>query len=139
MSLTKKIAHNTIIQIAGKIISTILGLFALALITRYLGRGGFGEYTTIVTFLTFFATIADFGLTLVTVQMISARGAEENKLLNNIFGLRLVSIIIVLLFAPLTISFFPYSPAVKLGVLIAFASFIFPALNQVIIGLFQKN
>lgn len=139
MSLTKKIAHNTIIQIAGKIISTILGLFALALITRYLGRGGFGEYTTIVTFLTFFATIADFGLTLVTVQMISARGAEENKLLNNIFGLRLVSIIIVLLFAPLTISFFPYSPAVKLGVLIAFASFIFPALNQVIIGLFQKK
>jgi len=139
MSLAKKIAHNTIIQIAGKIISTILGLLALALIARYLGRGGFGEYTTVLTFLTFFAVIADFGLTLVTVQMISVRGSDENKILNNIFGLRLVSIVTILLLAPLIVSFFPYSPAVKLGIVIALASFIFPALNQIIIGLFQKK
>lgn len=139
MSLAKKIAHNTIIQIAGKVVSTIIGLLALAFITRYLGRTGFGEYTTVLTFLTFFAVIADFGLTLVTVQMISVRGADENKLLNNIFGLRLVSIIAILLLAPLAVSLFPYSAAVKAGVLIALASFIFPALNQVIIGLFQKR
>ena len=139
MSLAKKVAHNTIIQIAGKVVSTVLGLLALAFITRYLGKSGFGEYTTVLTFLTFFAVIADFGLTLVTVQLISARGADENRILNNIFGLRLVSIIAVLLLAPLTLSFFPYGSAVKIGVLIALASFIFPALNQVIIGLFQKK
>ena len=112
MSLAKKVAHNTIIQIAGKAVSTVLGLLALAFITRYLGRTGFGEYTTVLTFLTFFAVIADFGLTLVTVQMISVRGADENKILNNIFGLRLASIIIVLLLAPLTVSLFPYSAAI---------------------------
>lgn len=139
MSLAKKVAHNTLIQIAGKAVSTVLGLLALAFITRYLGRTGFGEYTTALTFLTFFAVIADFGLTLVTVQMISARGADENKILNNIFGLRLVSIIAVLLLAPLTVGFFPYSVAVKTGILIALASFVFPALNQVLIGLFQKR
>ena len=139
MSLVKKVAHNTIIQIAGKIISTILGLLALAFITRYLGRGGFGEYTTVLTFLTFFAGIADFGLTLVTVQMICARGADESKILNNIFGLRLVSIIAIITLAPIAVYFFPYSPAIKIGVIIAFASFIFPALNQVIVGLLQKK
>lgn len=139
MSLAKRVAHNTIIQIAGKIVSTILGLLALAFITRYLGRTGFGEYTTVLTFLTFFAVIADFGLTLVTVQMISARGNEENKILNNIFSLRLISIIAVLGLAPLTMVFFPYSQAIKIGVLVALASFIFPALNQVIIGLLQKK
>ncbi len=139
MSLAKKVAHNTIIQIAGKAVSTVLGLLALAFITRYLGRSGFGEYTTALTFLTFFAVIADFGLTLVTVQMISLRGADENKILNNIFGLRLVSIIAVLLLSPLAVTFFPYSAAVKTGILIALASFIFPALNQVLIGLFQKR
>ncbi|MCX6794726.1 MAG: flippase [Candidatus Falkowbacteria bacterium] len=139
MSLAKRVAHNTIIQIAGKIISTVLGLLALAFITRYLGRTGFGEYTTVLTFLTFFAVIADFGLTLVTVQMISARGNEENKILNNIFSLRLISIIAVLGLAPLIVIFFPYSQAIKIGVLVALASFIFPALNQVIIGLFQKK
>ena len=108
MNLTRKVAHNTFIQIVGKIISTFLGLLAIALITRYLGRDGFGEYTTVITFLTFFAVAADFGLTLVTVQMISGHDAEENKILNNLFGLRLVSALLFLLLAPLTISFFPY-------------------------------
>jgi len=139
MSLAKKIAHNTLIQIAGKIVSTVLGLFSLALITRYLGQTGFGEYTTVTTFLTFFAVIADLGLTLITVQMISGEKSEENKILNNLFSLRLVSALIFIGIAPLTVMFFPYSISVKIGVLIAAASFIFPALNQVIIGLFQKK
>ena len=86
MSLSAKIAHNTLIQVVGKVISTLLGLFSLALITRYLGPNGFGEYTTITTFLTFFAVLADFGLTLVTTQMISHKSEDEKKLLNNLFG-----------------------------------------------------
>lgn len=139
MNLTKRVAHNTLIQIGGKIISTVLGLLAIALITRYLGRDGFGEYTTVITFLTFFAVASDFGLTLVTVQMISGRGVEENKILNNLLGLRLISALFFLLLAPLTISFFPYSAAVKFGVIITFISFLFPALNQILIGLFQKK
>ncbi len=139
MSLAKKIAHNTLIQIAGKIISTVIGLFSLALITRYLGQTGFGEYTTIITFLTFFAVIADLGLTLITVQMISGERADENKILNNLFSLRFVSALIFLGLAPLTVVFFPYSAAVKLGVMIAAVSFVFPALNQVLVGLFQKK
>lgn len=139
MSLAKKIAHNTLIQIAGKIISTILGLFSLALITRYLGQTGFGEYTTIITFLTFFAVIADLGLTLITVQMISGERSDENKILNNLFSLRFVSALIFLGLAPLTVIFFPYSVSVKIGVMITAVSFVFPALNQVLVGLFQKK
>jgi len=141
MSLTKKIAKNTIIQIFGKIISTILGLFALALITRYLGPAGFGEYTTVNTFLTFFAVIADLGLTLVTVQMISGRRdkSEENKIINNLFSLRLVSAVIFLAAAPIVVLLFPYSPEIRLGVLITTGAFLFPALNQIIIGLLQKK
>lgn len=139
MSLAKRVAHNTIIQVIGKGTSTVLGLFALALITRYLGPEGYGEYTTITTFLTFFATIADLGLTLVTVQMISGRHDDENKILNNLFSIRLFSALLLLLIAPLVVFSFPYSQTVKIGVLITAAAFLFPALNQIIIGLFQKR
>jgi len=139
MSLAKKVAHNTAIQIIGKIISTVLGLFSIALITRYLGRSGFGEYTTIITFLTFFAVAADFGLTLVTVQMLSDRSLPENKILNNLFSLRLVSSLAFLILAPLTVFFSPYSPAIKIGISLTFISFLFPALNQILIGLFQTK
>lgn len=139
MSLGKKIAKNTIAQIIGKAASTLLGLFSLALITRYLGPKGFGDYTTIITFLGFFAVFADFGLTLITVQFISDKKYEEGKVLNNLFALRLVSVIAFMILAPVVSLAFPYSQELRLGMIIALASFIFPALNQVIIGLLQKR
>jgi len=139
MSLAKKVAHNIIVQVGGKIISVILGLWALVLITRLLGPNGFGEYTTIMTYLSFFAVIADLGLTLVTVQMVSGRDNDESKILNNLFGLRLVSILLLLVWAPIIIIWLPYSPAIKIGVAISLAAFFFPALNQIIVGFFQKR
>ena len=139
MNLSSKIAYNTIIQLVGKVISTILGLISLAMMARYLGQAGFGLYITIITYVSFFAIIADLGLTLVTVQMISRPEVEENKVLNNLFGLRLISIIIFLGLAPIISIFLPYPSFIKIGIIIAALSFLFPALNQVLIGLFQKK
>ncbi|PIR12939.1 hypothetical protein COV49_03800 [Candidatus Falkowbacteria bacterium CG11_big_fil_rev_8_21_14_0_20_39_10] len=139
MNLSAKVAYNTIIQMVSKIISTVFGLIAVAIMTRYLGQAGFGQYTTIVTFLSFFGIIADLGLTLVTVQMISQPSINQEKVLGNLFGLRLASAVIFLGLAPLTIVFFPYEPIIKLGVAITALSFFFIALNQILVGLFQKE
>ncbi|MBU4205153.1 flippase [Patescibacteria group bacterium] len=139
MRLSTKIAYNTIIQIVSKVISTALALAAVAIITRQLGQTGFGEYTTVVTYLSFFAIAADLGLTLITVQMISKPDIDEDYVLGNLFGLRLVSALIFLAPAPLIAVFFPYSAAMKMGIIIASFSFLFIALNQVLVGVFQKN
>jgi O-antigen/teichoic acid export membrane protein len=139
MQLSTKVAYNTIIQAFSKTISTALGLVGIAVITRYLGQTGFGEYTTIITFISFFAVIADFGLTLVTIQMISQPGADEDKILGNLFALRLFTALFCLGIAPLLVLFFPYSYIIKTGVLIASAAFLFNALCQILVGLFQKR
>lgn len=139
MKLSTKIAYNTIIQIASKVVSTALGLFTIAIITRHLGALGFGQYTTALTFLSFFAIIADLGLTLVTVQMISREGAQEDVVLGNLLALRLVSALFFLGLAPLAVLLFPYEPIVKISVLVAAFSFLFVALNQILVGLFQKH
>ena len=138
MKLSTKVAYNTIIQFISKVIATGLGLIAIAVITRDLGQEGFGEYTTAMTFLSFFGIIADLGLTLVTVQMISRPGVNEQKMLSNLLSLRLVSALIFLGLAPVIVLFFPYSANIKLAVTIATASFFFIALNQILVGLFQK-
>jgi len=139
MRLSTKIAYNTIIQIISKVLSIILGLISIAIITRHLGQNGFGQYTTIITFLSFFGIIADLGLTLVTIQIISKPGIDQNKALGNLLGLRLISAIIFLGLAPIVVLLFPYSAEVKTGVAIASFSFLFIALNQVLVGLFQKK
>lgn len=142
MSLTRKIALNTIIQIVGKILSTIVGLITVALMARYLGREGFGGYTTIIAFLQIFGILVDFGLTLMTVQMISERGDDRrynDKVLSNIFTLRLISAVLFLGAAPLVAILFPYPTIVKWGIALTSLSFLFISLNQLITGVFQKN
>lgn len=139
MQLATKIAYNTLVQFGSKIITTGLSLVAIAAMTRYLGQTGFGQYTTIITFLSFFAILADFGLTLVTAQLISRPGADEEKILGNLLAWRLVSALLFLGLAPIAVLFFPYSAEVKTGVAIAAGSFIFIALNQVLVGFFQKR
>lgn len=139
MRLSTKVAYNTIVQIASKFLATLLGLAGIAIMTRYLGQTGFGQYTIIITFLSFFGILADFGLTLVTVQMISRPGIDQDKILSNLFSLRLLSAIIFLGLAPLAVFFFPYDPIIKMGVAVTALSFFFVALNQILVGVFQKN
>lgn len=139
MSLTRKIAHNTIIQTVGKFISVFLGIVALGIMTRYLGPEGFGQYTIVVAFLQFFAILADMGLMLITVQMISRPDIDEQKVLSNIFTLRFFSSIAFLSLAPIVVIFFPYPPIVKLAISIFTMAFFLLSLIQVLTGLFQKK
>lgn len=139
MNLKKQIFNNTLVQVIGKVLATTLNLFAFAIMTRELGQNGFGEYTTVITFLSFFAILADLGLTLVTVQMLGEAEDNENRILGNLFGLRLLSSLLFISLAPIIVIFFDYSNGVKMGVLIAAASFLFTSLNQIMVGLFQNR
>lgn len=139
MSITSKIAKNTLFQAFGKILSSLCSLGAIVLITRYLGPGLFGEYSTSIAFLQIFGILVDLGLTLVTVQMISEKGANIKKILDNLFSFRILSAFFFMALAPLAVVFFPYPGIVKIGVLVGAVAFFFNAVNQVLIGLFQKE
>ncbi len=139
MSLTRQVAHNTIYQAIGKIIATVLGVVAIALMTRYLGQEGFGQYTTIIAFLQFFGIMVDMGLTLITVQMIAQPEADQEKIIGNMFALRFFSALIFLSLAPLVALMTPYPAIIKLGIALTTFHFFFISLTQVLIGLFQKH
>lgn len=139
MSIASKIAKNTLFQASGKILSSLCSLFAVALITRYLGPALFGEYSTSIAFLQVFGILVDLGLTLVTVSMISEKDANTKKILDNLFSFRILSAFFFMALAPVAVIFFPYPGIVKIGVLVGAGAFFFNAVNQVLIGLFQKE
>lgn len=140
MQLSTKIAYNTIIQIVNKILVTLLALVVFGIITRELGIEGFGTYTTIITFLSFFGIMADLGLTLVSSQMLSqSKQDDEKEILGNLLTFRLVTAILFLGVAPLAVFLFPYTQEIKYGVAITTLAFLFIALNQVLVGFFQKQ
>lgn len=139
MFIARKIAYNVLVSSVSKVLSTVLALVAIGFITRYLGKEGFGNYATVLAFLSFFAAVADLGLYAIATREISREGADEEKILGNIFSIRIISSIIICLFSPVISYFFDYPAEVKRGILIVAASFIFSSGYQILNGIFQKN
>lgn len=139
MSLNRKIAHNSIIHLTGKIVSLILGLVAVMIMTRYLGQEQFGYYYTVIAFLQFFGILVDFGLTLTTVQMISDTKRDISKVMNSLMSFRFITALGFLALAPIIVWLFPYNIYIKLGVLITVGSFFCITLIQTLTGVFQQK
>ncbi len=139
MEETRKLAHNTIIQILGKGLTITFALVGFGLTTRHLGQEGFGFLVTIYAFLTIFGILVDLGLQMTTTQLISNPKEDESKILSNALTIRLIASIIFLSIAPIVVLFFPYPSIVKIGVAVAAVGFLFNSLTATITSLFQKH
>ncbi|OGI24922.1 MAG: hypothetical protein A3J76_00200 [Candidatus Moranbacteria bacterium RBG_13_45_13] len=139
MSLPRRIAYNAIFTSAAKIGGTVLALVGIGLITRYLGKEGFGDYSTVLAFFAFFSAISDLGLYAISTREISRPGSDEKNILGNVFAIRLVVSFLILAVSPILVFFFPYSAGVKMGIVIAALAYVFSSGYSVLIGLFQKR
>src|SRR3989344_2387354 len=124
-SLGQKIASNTLISVVGRIASGALGLIAVALISRYLGREGFGEYSIILIFLYIVLAVSDLGLYSILSREISKIENNENKIISSIFGLRILSALLFFVVSFVVLYFLPYSKDIKIGILVASPGFLF--------------
>lgn len=141
MSTANKIFTNTLWQVIIRVVNVLIGVFSLALITRMLGQTGFGYYTTIFAFVQIFAILADLGLYMAMLREISTVKDKlvENRIINNIFTIRLVSSVVMLLLIPLAIQFFPYSQIVKTGAIFFMGTFFFQTLITTLTAVFSKK
>lgn len=139
MSRTAKIAKNTLVQVVGRTLGTILGILTLGVMTRYLGAEGYGKFTTVTTFLQFFGVLVDFGLSLTTLSMLSEHEDDRDRVASNMLTLRIISAAVFFGFAPLLVLAFPYSADVKSAVAVGAASFFFLAVNQILTAALQKE
>ena len=139
MSLTSRIAHNTLIQLISKILSTGIGILVVGMLTRYLGAEGYGHYTTVIAFLQIFSIILDLGLYIIFVKKISEPNANVDHITSNVFTIRLLSAVFFLGLAPLVALFFPYPGIVRVGIALTSLSYLCITLNQVLTGLFQRR
>jgi O-antigen/teichoic acid export membrane protein len=138
-SLPRKIAYNVIFSSIAKVAGTVLALVGIGFITRYLGKDGFGDYSTVLAFFAFFSALADLGLYSISTREISRPGSDERKILGNVFTIRIAVSLFILIISPILVVFFPYSPAVKTGIIISALAYFFSSSYSVLIGLFQKR
>ncbi|MDD3284877.1 MAG: flippase [Patescibacteria group bacterium] len=139
MFSTKKIAYNTIVQIIGKSINILIGVLAISYLTRYLSPSGFGQYTTVLTFLQMFSIFLDFGLYIVLLQELGKPDVDKDKCFSNILTLRIISGLSFFVIAPLIGFLFPYPMMIKFGILVVSIAFFFNSMIQVYVSIFQKE
>lgn len=135
----QKIAYNVVFSSAAKVLSVGLALVSIGFITRYLGTEGFGEYSTVVAFLSFFAALLDLGLNSISTREISRKEEETEKIIGNILSLRIVSSLVAFLIVPFIFLLFPYPAEVKRGIAIIAASFFLSSTYQILNGVFQRS
>jgi O-antigen/teichoic acid export membrane protein len=139
MTLIRKVAYNVIISAVSKVLSTVLALISIGFITRHLGKEGFGEYTTALAFFALFVALADLGLNTLSTREISKKGADEVRIMGNVFGLRLVISGAMVVISSFLIFFLPYSQDIKIGILFSLLAFFFSSSYTIFNGIFQKN
>lgn len=139
MSLTKKIAYNTIIQIIGRVFSIFFGVVTVGIITRHLGVAGYGMYTKVFTFFQIFGVILDLGLYNVTLKYISHENDENSEIIvNKILTLRLL-LNLLFLITPFFCLFLNYEPVVKQSIFIFSFAYLLSGVTQVLSVLLQKK
>lgn len=138
MNTKQRVFYNTVVQVVGKILTTLILFAALYLLTRYLGVSGYGDYTVITTYLGFFGIILDMGLYLIIMREVS-QGMDAGKLVGNLIVLKLILATFILPLAFLISFLLPYSMLLRFGILIGSLFILFVTLNQIVVAIFGAN
>jgi O-antigen/teichoic acid export membrane protein len=88
MSLTRKIALNTAVNLAGQGASYLLGAVSMILTMRYLGPETFGSYSLVMVFVGIVGGLAELGGQIILVREINQRPAESSKIIGNFILLK---------------------------------------------------
>lgn len=139
MASIKALASNYTIQLIGKILAVFFGLLTVGIMTRALGKTGYGEFTTAMTFLSIFGVIVEFGLTLTLVQMIAGDGAREKQIVRSMLGFRMTSGLFFYMLAPVIILAFAFPGDINKAVALGAIGFYFMSSAGMLIGVFQKH
>lgn len=137
--LTRAIAGNMIAMAAGKAVAALLGLGTVALFTRHLGPDGFGQYRTVLAYLSLAALVADLGLYFVVLRDISRDGADRSRIVGNALALRLTAALLILIAAVFFSWLLPYDRVVKIGLLAGILGFAAMSGHWVLLALFHHR
>lgn len=138
MSTHRKIIQETIIQFGGRFISVLLSVVALGLITRLLGPEEFGVYGTALAYLQFFAILMDFGLTVVTLDLLAKESEQtRGEFMGSLLVLRGITSVGMIALSLVLLQWFGYPDHTNQAVYAAALLFVFYSFQQVFTSIFQ--
>ena len=137
MNVARKIGANMAAAVGGKAIIAVTGVATVAIMTRQLGVTDYGILRTALTYVLFPATFANLGLNYIMLREVAIDTARADRIVSAALGLRLVAGALFLA-AGLGITFLiPWSPLVRLTILIASVGMLAYIGNEIVTGVLQ--
>ena len=88
MQLSRRIAINSGTLFIGKIASSLFSLVVSVSLARYLGTAGYGNYSIVFAYLSFFQILSGLGIDAIIIREISRTPEREDEVLGNAFLLK---------------------------------------------------
>jgi O-antigen/teichoic acid export membrane protein len=141
MNLRFLVAHNFLMQLLGKFITAGTTFLITILLARSYKASGYGDFTTMMTYVSVFYLLVDFGLNAAFLK--KSHGEETtHSLFASLLTLRGI-ISLVLMFVALSILVFiqtpGFSPAVRVGIIVLLPTILTQGLVTTFNALFQKE
>jgi len=90
VNLSQKVAVNTALLVASRIVVAAAGLAGVAVATRYLGPREFGQLTVAIVFVSVFGFATDFGVYTVVAREVAKHPEDRDRLVANAFVIGLL-------------------------------------------------
>ncbi len=138
--LARRVAFNTVVQFVGRIAGALIAILSTRIITHALGVAGYGRYTSIFAYITFFGAIADFGFFWYLVREVAKDKENTETITANVMTLRLLFALLVLIVGSIIAFAIPnYDQTVRIGIILLAASMVWVTMSNTLIGVFQAN
>ncbi len=139
MNTAKKIATNASFILAGNIVVKVLALFVSVYLARYLGVEYFGEYNFVITYLTFFIFVTNFGLDPILIRDMSRQTLNVNVLTSNILMIRIITALFSIILAVVLIRLLGYPDQTILYVSVLSVILLFQGVSYLFESVFHAN
>lgn len=138
MSSTRwKVAWNSSAQFLGKLVGAAATFLTSVMLARAFGADGYGDFVKVVTYVSPFYLLADFGMNAIYLQ-------KEGASWQELFGVRLVGSATLAFLAMAILAFLPqgvgqgYTAGVRLGIILFLPTIVFQAIITTTNALFQQ-
>lgn len=139
MSYTRKVTYNTLVQIIGRVLTTVSSLATVALLNEGLQAEGWGIYAAVTTYIGLFAVFADMGINSLYLREVSRYPDQEQELTAKYLGFRLSTALFLMLLAPTVARVVPAYANYQSFIWIVSLGQFFLLVNQIFVNLFQAR
>lgn len=121
-TLRARVLVQTGVQVAGKAATMLSGLLLFPILTRYLGVSGFGSYTFVTGYVSFFAVLSDLGSQAIAVREMARHGRMAGRVAGQFFTAKALMGVVATVLAVLIAAVTPirafHTQGVPLGIIL---------------------